>query len=70
MIDFIKNLICGICFLVQLVLIIEIGTYICTHEDIGWLILIYIVCECILHIIGETSIIKMVLTKILYKDDE
>lgn len=63
MIDFIKSLICGICFLVQLILIIEIGTYICTHEDIGWFIVIYIACEYILHIIGETSIIKLVLAK-------
>lgn len=54
----IKNIVLFICIIGQLILIYEIGTYILTHENIGFLILCYIVLEIVLNVLGEDSLIK------------
>lgn len=60
--EWLKGLICGICFLGQLVLIYEIGVMILKNQDLGMLILYFIGCEFILRITNQPSFIRIVLS--------
>lgn len=63
--EFLKGLICLICFLGQLILTYQIGIIILKNQNLGMLILYYLACEFILHITGETSLTKIIISTFL-----
>lgn len=64
LLDSIKNLICGVCFLAELILVIVIIEKILKNTDLGLLILYFIGCEFVLSMFGETSLVKCILSVI------
>jgi hypothetical protein len=60
--DFIKNIIILVCLLGQLILIYQIVIKILNNMELGMLILYYLACELGLHIVGEPSVSKRIIS--------
>ena len=64
--EWLKGLICGICFLGQLVLIIFIAEMLfeilSKNQDLGILILYFICCEFVLRMMNQPSLIRIVMS--------
>jgi hypothetical protein len=57
-----KNLICLVCFLGEVILLILIAEIILKNQGLGMLILCFIACEFILKMFGFNSLVKTCLS--------
>lgn len=57
-----KNLICPICVLGEIILLIPIAEIILKNQDLGMLILCFFACEFILKMFGFNSLVKTCLS--------